>query len=245
MLEISLGNTCDMKCMYCNHHYSTQWATEEIKLGRISQEQYDREFPKAPDIFNEKFWEWFNEAGVYCTRIGIIGGEPLIMPSFYEFVDKLIEAKRNSLVKTETCLWIVTNLNTPKNYLEKLLQYLPKMTETFKVEILVSLESVGTRAEYIRSGLDWNKFNKNLDTLLSRKDVKFNFGFIPTLNALSISSIKDFVMFTEDLYNKYGRPVSIKQNIVTFPIQHSPTVLTPEFGKYIDECVEYMEKNNK
>jgi len=242
MLEISLGNTCDMKCMYCNHHYSTQWAAEEIKLGRISQEQYDREFPKAPDLFNEKFWEWFNEVGVkYSNRIGIIGGEPLIMPEFYTFVDKLIEAKQNSPIKRDTSLWIVTNLNTPKNYLEKFLQYLPKLSETFNVEILVSMESVGTRAEYIRNGVDWNKFTTNLDTLLSRKDVNFNFGFMPAINALSISSLKDFVMFAESLYHKHGRPVAIKQSIVNFPSQQSPFILTPDFARYVDECIEYME----
>ena len=242
MLEISLGNTCDMKCMYCNHHYSTQWATEEIKLGRISQEQYDREFPKAPAIFNEKFWEWFNEVGVkHLGRIGIIGGEPLIMPEFYLMVDKLIESRQKSPKKKRTSFWIVTNLNTPKNYLEKFLQYLPKLSETFDVEILVSMESVGTKAEYIRNGLDWNKFTTNLDTLLSRKDVNFNFGFIPSLNALSVSSLKDFVMFAEGLYHKHGRPVAIKQNIINFPSHQSPFILTPDFAKYVDECIEYME----
>jgi pyruvate-formate lyase-activating enzyme len=241
MLEISLGNTCDMKCMYCNHHYSTQWATEEIKLGRISQEQYDREFPKAPDIFNEKFWEWFNNVGVRCSRIGIIGGEPLIMPEFYTFVDKLIEAKKNSSSTIKSSLWVVTNMNTPKNYLDKFLNYLPRLSETFNVEILVSMESVGEKAEYIRNGVDWNKFVSNLDKILSNKDVEFNFGFIPSINALSISSLKDFVMFAESLYHKHGRPVAIKQNIVNFPSQHSPFNLTPDFAKYVDECIEYME----
>lgn len=242
MLEISLGNTCDMKCMYCNHHYSTQWATEEIKLGRISQEQYDREFPKAPNHFDEKFWEWFNNTGVkYSSRIGIIGGEPLIMPEFYVFLDKLIEAKKNSPVKKDASLWIVTNMNTPKNYLDKLMNYLPKLSEVFTVEILVSMESVDTRAEYIRNGIDWNRFTSNLDKLLSNKDLKFNFGFIPSLNVLSVSSITDFVKFAENLYHTHGRPVAIKQSIVNFPSQHSPFILTSDFANYIDECVAYME----
>jgi pyruvate-formate lyase-activating enzyme len=242
MLEISLGNTCDMKCMYCNHHYSTQWASEEIKLGRITQEQYDREFPKAPASFDNKFWEWFNSVGVtYCSRIGIIGGEPLIMPEFYTFVEKLIEARKQSSRVKPTSLWIVTNLNTPKNYLDKFLKYLPKLSETFNVEILVSMESVGRKAEYIRNGVDWTRFTNNLDRLLSNKDLKFNFGFIPSLNALSVSSLKEFVIFTEELYRKYDRPVAIKQSIVNFPSQQSPFILTSDFAKYVDDCIAYME----
>lgn len=242
MLEISMGNTCDMKCMYCNHHYSTQWATEEIKLGRISQEQYDREFPKASESFDEKFWEWLDKTGIqYCSRIGIIGGEPLITPKFYDLVEKLIEAKKKSPRKKDTMLWIVTNMNTPPNYLEKFLNYLPTLSEYFTVEILVSMESVGTRAEYIRNGLSWDRFTSNIDKVLSKKDLKFNFGFIPSLNVLSISTIKEFVQFAENLYRTHGRPVAIKQNIVNLPSQHSPFILTPDFAKYVDDCVEYMK----
>jgi organic radical activating enzyme len=242
MLEISLGNTCDMKCMYCNHHYSTQWATEEIKLGRISQAQYDREFPKASNIFNEKFWEWFDTVGVkYCTRIGIIGGEPLIMPEFYTFVDKLLKSKETISPDKKVNFWVVTNMNTPKNYLDKFLTYLPKLSKVFDVEILVSMESVGEKAEYIRNGIHWDRFTNNVDKLLSNKELNFGFAFMPAINALSISSLKEFVMYAESLYHKHGRPIAIKQSVVTFPNHQSPFILTPNFAKYIDECVEYMD----
>jgi hypothetical protein len=43
MLEVSLGNTCDLKCMYCNHVYSSQWATESLKNNKIPQIVYDLE----------------------------------------------------------------------------------------------------------------------------------------------------------------------------------------------------------
>lgn len=244
MLEISLGNTCDLKCMYCSHHYSTQWATERIKYGEITQEQYDREFPKAAPSFDIKFWEWFNKIGrFHLHRLGIIGGEPLIMPEFYEFVDKLISSVNavKALRKEKMTFWIVTNLNTPPNYLEKLFNYLPKLTEVFNVEILVSMESVGKKAEYIRNGLNWKKFTGNLDKVLSRTDLKFDFGFIMSLNALNITSVQDFVKFTEELYVKYQRPVALKQNIISFPSFQSPMILTPDFADHLDSAVEYMK----
>jgi hypothetical protein len=244
MMEISLGNTCDLKCMYCSHHYSTQWATERIKYGDITQEQYDREFPKAAPSFDAKFWEWFNRVGRFnLLRLGIIGGEPLIMPEFYEFVNKLISSIEpiNRFRTEKMTFWIVTNLNTPPNYLEKLFNYLPKLTEVFNVEILVSMESIGPKAEYIRNGLNWKKFTNNLSMLLSRQDLTFDFGFIMSLNALNITSIQDFIKFTEDLYTKYQRPVSLKQNIVSFPSCHSPMILTPDFADYLDSTVEYMK----
>jgi hypothetical protein len=244
MVEISLGNTCDMKCMYCSHHYSTQWATERIKFGEITQEQYDSEFPKAPPSFDEKFWEWFNTIGRYhLGRIGIIGGEPLIMPEFYNFVEKLIASVSEMKTKrsSKMIFWIVTNMNTPPNYLEKLLKFFPQLTEIFDVELLVSLEAVGKKAEYIRNGLNWDRMVGNLDKILSRKDLKFNFGFIISTNILSIGNFKEFITFAEDVYHKYKRPVALKHNVVSFPEWQSPFLLTPDFADHIDYCVEYMK----
>ena len=246
MLEISLGNTCDMKCMYCNHHYSTQWGTERIKYGEITQEQYDNEFPKAPEGFEEKFWEWFDKHGrKFSNRIGVIGGEPLIMPEFYSMLDRLLDgiSKVSDVRKSKATLWIVTNMNTPPQYLEKFFKYLPKITEVCNLEILVSMESVGPRAEYIRNGVNWDRFVSNIDKLLSKKDLNFDFGFIMSQNALSIASIKEFIQFTESLYFKYNRPVALKHNIVSFPSWQNPMILTPDFADYIDDCIEYMKCN--
>jgi hypothetical protein len=242
MLEISLGNTCDMKCMYCSHHYSTQWGSEKIKWGEITQAQLDKEFPHAPNGFDDKYWEWFDTVKLHIGRLGIIGGEPLIMPEFYRFADKLIESIESvkDQRKQKMSFWIVTNMNTPPNYLEKLFKYLPKLTEAFNVEILVSMESVGARAEYIRNGIDWNRFTSNIDKLLSRKDLTFDFGFILSLNALNVTNLKEFVQFTENLYHTHGRPVALKHNIISFPDWQSPFILTPDFADYITDCVAYM-----
>lgn len=246
MLEISLGNTCDMKCMYCNHHYSTQWAAEKIKFGEISQEKYDREFPKQDPLFIEKFWEWFMEVGRFSVeRIGIIGGEPLIMPEFYDFMERLIKGIKEVEHKREKqpIIWIVTNLNTPPAYMEKFIKYLETASKEFKFEILASMESLGARAEYIRNGINWNRFEGNIHKLLSLKDINFNFGFILSQNILSITNTKEVIQFIENLYFKYGRPISIKQSIVTHPTWQNPTNLTPDFARYLDETVEYMKTN--
>lgn len=242
MLEVSLGNTCDMKCMYCNHHYSTQWAAERIKLGEITQEQYDMEFPKASEKFDEYYWKWFDTVKLHLGRIGAIGGEPLIMPEFYRFIEKCIESIEPiaHLRSKKMTFWIVTNLNTPPNYMNKFLEYLPKLTKHFNVEILGSMEAVGNRAEYIRNGLDWNRFESNLEKLLSTK-FEFEFGFISSINALSIATTIDFIKFVEQLYQKYGRTIALKQAVVNFPSHQSPFVLTPEFSKYLYETVEYMK----
>jgi Radical SAM superfamily len=244
MLEVSLGNTCDMKCMYCSHHYSSQWAAERIKYGEITQEEYDTEFPKPSKLFIDKFWEWFNEVGRHSVeRIGLIGGEPLIIPEFYEFVDRIIESVSEVADKREKklAMWIVTNGNTPPLYLEKFLQYMPKLTKHFDLEILISMESLGKKAEYIRNGINWERFNKNVNTLLGIKHLNFKVGFILSQNILSITSIKETVQYIENLYFTYGKPISFKQATVTNPTWQNPTNLTPDFAKYIEDAILHMK----
>lgn len=246
MLEISLGNTCDMKCMYCTHHYSTQWATERIKYNEITQEQYEKEFPKAPPSFDSKFWEWFDLVGRYSiNRLGLIGGEPLIMPEFYTFLDKVISSVEeiSDQRQEKITLWIVSNLNTPQNYLNKVLEYLPKITKVFNLEILGSMESVGEKAEYIRNGVNWEKFTKNVDTILSNKNLEFDFGFIMSVNALNITSSKEFIAYTKNLYEKHRRPVTLKQNLVSFPSWQSPMILTKDFIPYIEDTIKYLNEH--
>jgi hypothetical protein len=246
MLELSLGNTCDLKCMYCNHHYSTQWATELIKTGEITQEQYDREFPAPALSFESKFWEWFDRIGRFnIHRVNIIGGEPLIIPKFYEYIDTMREKLKLLTLfpdKIKPILCIVTNLNTPPNYFKRFIDRLPVITEVFDVEIIISMESLEGRAEYIRNGIDWDRFNSNVNKLFSIKDVKFNTGFLMTVSALSIATTKDFVQYATELSRKHNRPVHLKQNIINYPKWQSPMILTPDFAKYVDDAINYMEQ---
>jgi len=246
MVELILGNTCDMKCMYCSHHYSSQWATERIKYGEITQEQYDIEFPKPSDKFTETFWKWFNETGRYgMYRLGIIGGEPLITPELYPMLEKLIASmeKIEHTRKTKPNLYIVTNMNTPDSYSEKFYDFLPKLSTLFDVEIMISMESTGERAEYIRNGLNWNTFDKNVNRLLSHTELNFDVSFMASLNVLCISGLKDFVEYVTQLYYRHRRPIGLRQNIINFPDWQTPSILTPNFANYIDAAIDYMNEH--
>ena len=57
MIEISLGNTCDLKCVYCNHHYSSQWATEKLKYKEITADTIEVELPKVDTFYEDIFWK--------------------------------------------------------------------------------------------------------------------------------------------------------------------------------------------
>jgi len=243
MLEVSLGNTCDLKCMYCNHVYSSQWASESVKNGKISYQIYEEVNGSPNQKFIDLFWRWVDtEAKHSLDRIGIIGGEPLITPDFYPFIDKLLNVYKD-VENDNTTIWIVTNLNTPESYFNKLMNYLPKLNEKFKLEILISMESTEEQAEYIRNGLDWKRFESNVYKLfnMTKDNDRVTLGFLPSITALSIPRYKKFLQWVYKVSQDTGKPAMLKQNIVTWPNSHTPFVLTPNFADNLSDAIEWIQ----
>ena len=163
------------------------------------------------------------------------------MPKFYKFIERLFDCYTDMPEKKKkVSLWIVTNLNTPKFYFEKFLQFMPRITDFFKLEIHASMESMGAQAEYIRNGVNWDRFESNVRTLLA-SDYDMEFGFQMATNALNIPHIKDYLMWVKSLHDTYDRSITLKQNVVSFPDWQSPLVLTPDFADYIDDAVAWLK----
>lgn len=242
-LEIKLSNTCDLKCMYCNHNLSTQWAAEKRQYNEISEDEYKKSIAEPSELVVEKFWEWFNTVGKFSVeKIGITGGEPLLMSDFYYFLDKFIDQinEISHKRKSPIIIWIVTNLNTPPVYFQKFLNYLPKLTSNCELRLWISMETIGAKAEYIRNGLNWKRFENNLKNLLSLHMPNLKVGFNLAHNILSISSISDVIKYIEFLYAEYKTPLMLGTSCVVYPAWQNPMILTPDFSKYLDDAVEHM-----
>ena len=240
MLEVSLGNTCDMKCMYCNHVYSSQWATESLKNNSINMEIYKQVQTQPNERFINLFWDWVDTKAKHSLdRIGIIGGEPLITPEFYDFLDKLIEVYADK-EGPKTRIWVVTNLNATDNYYNKFLEYIPKLSEKFILEVHISMEALYEQAEYIRNGLDWKRFETNVNKLFaSNADIEL--AFLPSVTALAVPRFYEFLKWVHNLSITYDKAVMLKQNIVTHPDIQSPFILPAECAIYLDPAIEWME----
>ena len=123
-IEISLGNTCDLKCVYCNHHYSSQWAAELLQHDEIKAHEIEQELPRSKDTaYEDIWWAWFEQhAGKHTETVNFIGGEPLIIDKFYAYCNRIIDFYGCNPGIGHKELTVVTNFNTPERFLDRFLE---------------------------------------------------------------------------------------------------------------------------
>lgn len=248
MLEISIGNKCNFKCVYCSHWFSSSWADENLRFGAIFQNEHT---PNTPDLtesagFVNQFWDWFNQIGRHSVReIFMLGGEPLFSEDFYTSLERLFNAYIELPVKLESKVRVnvMTNLGLSEILIERAFKRLEQWSEIFEFDISCSFEAYKEKCEFIRYGMQWERFEKNFSTALeASKRNKWRIGVLATINCLSITSTLDFIKFIRQKAIEHDAPLIMKTNQAMFPEWASPYVLTPDFASYLDEAILLTEK---
>jgi len=165
--------------MYCNPKFSSQW--EKDVQDQKYQLYTDRHVYNI-DIKNKQLvdenLELLNTLQFETLRI--IGGEPLINKKFFNIVDT---------IDHKGILTLVSNLMVDKKSIDKLLTYRNK----FKyIVINVSLDSCKEISEFVRYGIDYDLFLKNLDYLLERSEGNIKINILSLMTNITLCDIENF-----------------------------------------------------
>jgi MoaA/NifB/PqqE/SkfB family radical SAM enzyme len=157
-LELRLGNLCNLRCRTCNPNSSTQWIEPYQKLQK--ELEFVTFYEKKIDcswIENEEFWEDLLSHSEDLKLIYINGGEPTLVEKHWKYLERLVERGLNNKIT----LWYNINMtHLPDKLIELWKQFK-------KVQISCSIDDLGTRNDYIRSGSRWDQVIANLDKLQS------------------------------------------------------------------------------
>jgi organic radical activating enzyme len=214
-LEVSFGNACNLSCVYCGPEFSSKWV-EELKLqGPIiipekeGREQWVQGWQDLNAIsipnrehnpYIEAFWKWFPEIYPTLKHYRITGGEPLLNKNTLKSLDYVIQNPREDLE-----LSINTNLSVPEkiwnDFLNKIID-LEKSAKFKKITIFTSLESWGSKAEYARTGLDFDLLKNRFEELLEKTSVRC--VVMSAYNMLAITSFKQVLEWVLELKKKYN-----------------------------------------
>ena len=140
-LDIRFNNLCNLKCRTCGPDWSTSWANE---MGI-----------EKPLLYNDT-WKKLLPYLDQLEKVYFAGGEPLMMPEHYDFLEKLIE------VNTDIELLYTSNFSRLSLKNHHVLDYWPK----FKlVNAIASIDHYGEYASYVRTNSDYDVILKNINEI--------------------------------------------------------------------------------
>ena len=256
-MELHFGNVCNLKCKMCGQDYSNQIGKEILQIGEKDKDFLKWVYKQSGNVNNwtnnlSVEYTWFrNEktknklidyVSKHITQLTIIGGEPTVIPEFYELLDYCY--KNNTL--QDKNITIVTNLT---NTNPKMTQWLPKMKAW---TIWASIDGLGDITEYIRYPSNFKKVVENLN-FYKKLLLESNNGrivFSPAVQLLNIHQLDDMLKWFIDFAdNHWGKQFNISwMSQVWYPricnYDTAPKQYRYKVADKLEESIDYFTKYN-
>lgn len=193
-IDFKLGNICNLKCRICGSWSSSTYATEEIKT--FPKEQQKESYPYqmlrqgAWPRENSSFWDELAKNMSKLRYLEFTGGEPFMIREHFEFLEKLVG---QGLAKDIEVHYNTNGTQWPDGAAE--------IWEHFKhVEVAFSVDDVGNRFEYQRSGASWDEVNANLSKFKKLRDGSGNMSLqvCCTVNVFNVYYLTEVANWIKD-----------------------------------------------
>lgn len=251
-VDLFLDTTCDAACIYCNHTYSSKWKQEVLHATTEDKNAIKNIHPIDNIITNnidkeQKFQTVLQEIenlgknplqdADEQTIITLLGGEPLLTPFVKSNTIKdIVEAfYKHSNKRSILKVVIHTNGNTTDAIMEKtftLIKDLETKYERLEFVFCLSMESVGKLSEYIRYGVSWNQFDKNVDRIMMN-NIRITFNM--TTSIVSFLDTPNFIKYVFEKAKTYNQTTMCNLNLVRYPKSMSIALLSKEYNFILDE----------
>ena len=172
MIDISMGNYCNLKCRMCGPHNSTLWARDFKFLVDQKLFQDPGTDLSAYQLSNADIEKLSNHIESIQGNIflELKGGEPLIMPQTKLLINRLVNLKNSKKIT----LLVVTNGTVVPDWIEKI-------TENFnKLQLVVSIDGINEVFDYIRGTEKFSYADclKNIEYYHSLKNIDLRFNVV-------------------------------------------------------------------
>lgn len=250
-IEISFGNECNFKCGYCHPKHSSSYHKEIKDHGPYTMVKNHRNdinwfkvYEEETNPYVEAWWRWWPEVSKTLNILRITGGEPLLQSSTWRLLEDL---DKNPLPNLE--LNINSNFGVKPILIDRLVERVNKLIEEKKIKsfkMFTSIDTWGKPAEYIRTGLDLELWEQNLDNYLSK--TKLPITFMITFNILSVTTFQSLLEKILEWRKKYKfiteHKVRFDTPYLKEPLQYDMNILPKgEFMPYMYSHLEFIKNN--
>ncbi len=230
-IDIRQTNICNMKCLSCNPVYSSLWGAEEgtnYPLEYSDGNLYKDEIKKNGVLYvkNNEFEEYILSNLKNIREIYFAGGEPMLNTLHWDILEELDRMQRYDVK-----IYYNTNLFKLDYKTKHVFDYWNKLTKWFAG---CSIDAIGARAEYVRTGTKWKTIDAHLK--LMQEKYPWNFDIDTTVSALSIGGLKDLMLYCEQLNIKKHR----WGNTVIRPKHLSIDILPRDYRRHVFRDIEKL-----
>lgn len=203
-IELRLGNVCNLACATCNSISSSKWIRDEKKLAEKMSWYKDITYIETNNykwFENEKFYEDLAEKNPSLKKIYINGGEPFLIKAHKRLLEKLIELKRAGEISLEYS----TNVTIiPSDYIE--------LFKNFnKVTVMLSVDDIGLRNDWLRWPSSWENINNNIDWYLMNSLSNMDLILCQTVSCLNVFYVDQMIKYCTE------RNIAYTSNFVFHP----------------------------
>jgi organic radical activating enzyme len=246
-VEISFSNKCNMRCMYCDVKSSSRWQSEIKSLGpyptrgNFNNVDWLENEDMMPinygdhNPYTEAFMNWWPDLYKDLHTFRITGGEPLLHDETFKVLDYIIEHHEEN---PNLLMSINSNCSVPEDIFDKFIEKIKIITDNKMVKgfgLYTSIEADGSQAEYIRDGLNVDRFWKHINKFLKECE-KPDITIMATYNILSISTYDKVIEKVFNLKQKYynGKryrdyAIILDTSYLRYPEFHQARIISTEW----------------
>lgn len=214
-LDIRFSTLCNLKCRTCGPGYSSAWEKEEFSQSLTTVPSHLLEevlniIPLAEEVY-------------------LAGGEPLMMRENLTLLNQIKKNRPQSRVVYNTNL-------TSLNYFG--VDYLELWKDVDNLLVVVSMDDVGAKGEYLRSGKNFQVFLENAKRLReTKKEMWFN-TVVSAINIFSLEEIHEF-------FEREFPGVKTEYTLLTTPQHLRISVLPEEIRGELRQSLSLLKEKTK
>jgi len=196
--DYRVSNLCNFKCRMCGEPLSSTWESEKRKHGLWSAENQPFMVPEnkkiidkfQKEVVEEEFWEYICSGTV--EELYWVGGEPLMYDIHWRAMDRL--AQDDNLKKVH--LRYNSNLSRVRFGKHYLYDWLPQAKDW---TMCASIDGTGDIGEFIRTGLNWQEWDKNFREGVALPGGNDKMLMDLTLTGPGMFDLKNFFDYAQEL----------------------------------------------
>jgi organic radical activating enzyme len=234
VMDLSMGNLCNIKCRICSPTHSTPWMIEEASIDfpkdkqRYLKQSRWQIVKDSFDYENKFLWDDITALLPNVTKFDFAGGEPFYIEKHWSIVKKCVE---NGWSKKQHIHYNTNGTIYPE-------KYMPLLEEFKIVDIQISSDGIGKKFEYCRHPAVWEEVEENIDKFISAKNNSKTEWLLSACISVSAFNIYDFF---ETFEHYASKGIGIYVNMVHD--HHGIKVLPRELKQLIITRLNAFESN--